>query len=250
MLPLLVVVGVGHVLEIDEGTAPPEGRAPDAPSMVVGGGDIIDRSVGRGAVKGRGDDGRRLRRFVQDHQVRRGQDVGKDLAGDDIWMGFLSRRRWGIVRRGEVGVGLPQPEGSPDGPLGMPAADGGEPLGADGVVLLVDDGRVVAGVSLPLPVQLVEDGVAQGVALGQEGLEVVGRQHVLQAAGAVPVVVVAQLHLVDGSLDVFQDPGLVVLVVVKVRKLLVRHGREGGDGDDGRLGIEAKRLHGCDGLVG
>ena len=88
------------------------------------------------------------------------------------------RRRGGVVRRHKVGVGLRQAEGALDGVGRMATANLGKALGADGVVLVVDDGRSpdgIAGTGLPLPVLLVEEGVVKRIPLGLEGPAVLGR---------------------------------------------------------------------------
>ena len=174
---------------------------------------------------------------------------------------FLGRRR-GVVRRHKVGVGLCQPQGALDGIGRMTAANLGKTFGADVVVLVVDDGRSrdgIAGMDLPLPVLLVEEGIVQCIPLGLEGLAVLGRLHVLETSGAVgrrggggavmvvAVVVVVMglpLHVVDVGDDILINSGGRGLVaVVQGRKLLVRHGRTGWDGKERCLGVETEGLH-------
>lgn len=150
----------------------------------------------------------------------------------------------------------------------MTTADVGKTLGADVVVLVVDDGRSrdgIAGVGLPLLVLLHKEGIVQSISLGLEGPAVLGRQQVLEAPGAVvwrrrrlravfdfadtafPLLVgdVGQLHLADVGDDVLINSGGrgVVAVVVQVRQLLGRHGRDVGDRKKGCLWVKAEGLH-------
>ena len=137
----------------------------------------------------------------------------------------FGRRGRRVVRRHKVGVGLRQPQGALDGIGRMTAADMGKTLGADVVVLVVDDGRSrdgIAGTNLPLPVLLVEEGVVQCIPLGLEGPAVLGRLHVLETSGTVgrrggggAIMVVAvvvfmmglPLHVVDVGDDVLINSG-------------------------------------------